>query len=257
MEFKHASPGPPRNHDKNQGHLLPFSQVTQTTSSQPGFYPLLPRKSHSEHTAVFSHSLGSRVASSVFASDLSVGVGSLCRGTQQQGCDLGLGIRPEVTVGQSGQQSGRKAEKEGEKSRDRLESTGTNGGPCLPPTPPSLGNTAIPLVTEFHTRGPGLREAREDTQQKTELPPYCPCQWGKPADQQRVHAAITSGAFRSIDKWLLVHSCLPNLTQVFLVATANLEVYVEGACRIIPAQLSGCSSRPPHNLRETGAPQQW
>lgn len=73
MDFKHASPGPPCNHDKNQGHLLPFSQVTQTTSSQPA----LPRRSHSEHTAVFSHSLRSCVASSVLASDLSVGVGSV------------------------------------------------------------------------------------------------------------------------------------------------------------------------------------
>lgn len=108
------------------------------------------------------------------------------------------------------------------------------------------------LVTEFHTHGPGLQEAREDTQRKTELPPYCPCQWGKPTDQQRTWAVIISGAFQSIEKWLLVQFCLPNLTQVFLVATANLEVYVEGACRIIPGQLSGCSSRPPHSLREKG-----
>lgn len=167
MDFKHASPGPPCNHDKNQGHLLPFSQVTQTTSSQPA----LPRKSHSERTAVFSHSLRSCVASSVLASDLSVGwdPSPLCRGTQQQGCNLGLGIRPEVTVGQSGQQSGRKAEKEGEKSRDRLESTGTNGDPCLPPTPWSLSSTHMAQGSKKLGRIPSGRRSCRHTAHVSEV----------------------------------------------------------------------------------------
>lgn len=79
------------------------------------------------------------------------GLTSLHRGTQPRGSNLGLGVRPEVALGQLGQQLGRKAEKEVEKSRDRLES--------LSLTPPNLSSAASRFATELHTPGPGLREA--------------------------------------------------------------------------------------------------
>lgn len=92
--------------------------------------------------------------------------------------NLGLGVRPAVAVGHSGQQSGREAEEEGEKSRDRLESTGTSGDPCLPLTPPNLGNAnaAVPLATESHIRAPGLREAEREYPAEDGAALSCPCQ---------------------------------------------------------------------------------
>lgn len=178
MKFEPHEPRhtPPPNHNKNQGHaLLPSLGPWRATSSQLGHCSPLPGTSRSVGSTVFSYPAGA-----VWHSQprpltiIGWGPSPLPRVTQHQGYNLSLvlGLKlPWVCPASSREVELRKKQRGAEMVWNPQGQPGTPVCLSLLPTWVVL---QLPVATEFHTPGPGLREAGGDTQPKVGLLRSCP-----------------------------------------------------------------------------------